>query len=103
MIDPSYYCPGCNRLHCACPSAWEDDALAEAAYDAGYEAGQADGPEERPTAAEVRRRYADGPAGQHPERYLEGYDDGAEGRPHDVLGGPVQERPQEPSAGQSGS
>ena len=32
MIDPTYYCPGCGRLRCACPPAgrYADEVEADA-------------------------------------------------------------------------
>lgn len=49
MIDPTYFCPGCNTcLGCTCPPPGYEDALWEEAYERGYEACQADGYGEHP-------------------------------------------------------
>ena len=51
MIDPSYFCPGCNTcLGCTCPPpGWEDERYEEA-YERGYEACLSDGYDAHPLA-----------------------------------------------------
>lgn len=43
MIDPTYFCPGCNLIRCACPPSGYEEHVADEAYRRGYEACVADG------------------------------------------------------------
>lgn len=48
MIDPTHFCPGCNRVRCTCPPPGYEDHLADEAYRRGYEACVAGGYGEHP-------------------------------------------------------
>ncbi|HIF20706.1 MAG TPA: hypothetical protein EYQ27_02085 [Gemmatimonadetes bacterium] len=48
MIDPTYFCPGCTRVRCACPPPGYEDHAADEAYQRGYAACVTDGYGEHP-------------------------------------------------------
>ena len=69
ITDPSDFCPGCNARFCECPPDGYEDALDDAAYQAGRAACQLAGYDERPTP--VPSHWAD----PHAEAWFEGFDD----------------------------
>ena len=73
ISDPSDFCPGCNARSCECPPAGYEDAMDDAAYQAGYDDCHEIGYDQRPTP--MRSRWAD-PCTQ---AWYEGFDDAGAG------------------------
>ena len=69
ISDPSDFCPGCNARFCECPPDGYEDALSDAAYQAGYDDCVELGYSARPTpTASV---WLD----PHADAYYRGFDD----------------------------